>query len=55
MKFYFDDFSAFIQMGNHGPYVWACYALMFLVLLLLGFYPNYKINQLKKLARINEY
>lgn len=25
----FDSFSAFIAMGGHGPYVWACYAVFF--------------------------
>lgn len=26
---YFDSFSAFLHMGGHGAYVWACYALVF--------------------------
>lgn len=25
----FDSFGAFIAMGGHGPYVWACYVVFF--------------------------
>ncbi|HTN32949.1 MAG TPA: heme exporter protein CcmD [Marinobacter sp.] len=28
----FDSFSAFIAMGGHGPYVWACYGVFFVLL-----------------------
>ncbi|MDN6318758.1 MAG: heme exporter protein CcmD [Marinobacter sp.] len=28
----FDSFSAFIAMDGHGPYVWACYAVFFVLL-----------------------
>tara|TARA_R100000687_G_scaffold39919_3_gene32551 strand:+ start:71 stop:295 length:225 start_codon:yes stop_codon:yes gene_type:complete len=28
----FDSFSAFLAMGGHGPYVWACYAMFFLLM-----------------------
>jgi heme exporter protein D len=28
----FDSFSAFITMGGHGPYVWACYGVFFVFL-----------------------
>ncbi|MGO1501925.1 MAG: heme exporter protein CcmD [Marinobacter sp.] len=28
----FDSFSAFITMEGHGPYVWACYAVFFVLL-----------------------
>jgi heme exporter protein D len=31
----FDSFSAFISMGNHGPYVWASYGVFFILLLVL--------------------
>ncbi len=24
---HFDSFSELIEMGGHGPYVWACYAI----------------------------
>lgn len=29
----FDSFSAFITMEGHGPYVWACYAVFFVLLI----------------------
>ncbi len=28
----FDSFSAFIAMGGHGPYVWVCYGVFFVLL-----------------------
>jgi heme exporter protein D len=28
----FDSFGAFLAMGGHGPYVWACYAVFFLLM-----------------------
>lgn len=28
----FDSFGAFIAMGGHGPYVWTCYAVFFLLM-----------------------
>ncbi|MDO6440782.1 MULTISPECIES: heme exporter protein CcmD [unclassified Marinobacter] len=31
----FDSFSAFIAMEGHGPYVWACYAVFFVLMLLM--------------------
>lgn len=31
----FDSFEAFIAMGGHGPYVWACYIVFFVVSLVL--------------------
>lgn len=27
----FDSFSAFMVMEGHGPYVWSCYAVFFLL------------------------
>lgn len=29
----FDSFSAFMVMEGHGPYVWACYAVFFLLMI----------------------
>jgi heme exporter protein D len=29
----FDSFSAFMVMEGHGPYVWACYAAFFLLMI----------------------
>ena len=31
----FDSFSAFISMGGHGPYVWACYFVFFALMFVL--------------------
>lgn len=28
----FDSFGAFIAMEGHGPYVWACYLVFFLLM-----------------------
>ena len=28
----FDSFGGFLAMGGHGPYVWACYAVFFLLM-----------------------
>jgi heme exporter protein D len=27
----FDSFEAFVSMGGHGPYVWACYIVFFVM------------------------
>ncbi|MEE3170344.1 MAG: heme exporter protein CcmD [Pseudomonadota bacterium] len=29
----FDSFSAFVVMEGHGPYVWACYGVFFLLMI----------------------
>lgn len=29
----FESFSAFMVMEGHGPYVWACYAVFFLLMI----------------------
>lgn len=34
-QMYFDDFAQLWQMDGHGPYVWAAYAIVLLVLLWL--------------------
>lgn len=31
----FDSFSAFIAMDGHGPYVWACYGVFFVAMVVL--------------------
>lgn len=31
----FDSFDAFLAMGGHGPYVWACYIVFFVLSLVL--------------------
>ncbi|MEE9396502.1 MAG: heme exporter protein CcmD [Methylococcales bacterium] len=30
----FNDFSEFLAMGGHGLYVWLCYGLVFLILII---------------------
>lgn len=30
---HFDTFSAFLQMGKHGLYVWLCYGISLVVIL----------------------
>ena len=30
---YFESFSAFLQMGQHGPYVWSAYGISLLLIL----------------------
>lgn len=36
----FDSFDAFIAMGGHGPYVWACYAVFFALTFVLVFWSK---------------
>ena len=45
---YFDSFSDFLQMGNHGLYVWSAYGLTTVVLLASLWYP---IKRRKDLTR----
>lgn len=30
---YFDSFYAFLQMGQHGPYVWSAYGISLVLIL----------------------
>lgn len=39
MQFQFDSIAAFFAMNGHGPYVWACYAITFAILLALVIAP----------------
>lgn len=39
MSFQFDSLQDFLQMSGHGPYVWACYGITFVVLLYLVLRP----------------
>lgn len=39
MNFQFDSLQDFLQMSGHGPYVWACYGITFVVLLYLVLRP----------------
>ncbi|HEA53998.1 hypothetical protein LCGC14_1536710 [marine sediment metagenome] len=31
----FDSFSAFMAMEGHGPYVWSCYAMFFVLMMVM--------------------
>lgn len=48
MNFYFSDFSAFLQMGKHGFYVWLCYGVMLSILVLLVVNNYWQLKGLKK-------
>lgn len=52
MKFYFADWQAFWAMGNHGFYVWACYAAVFVILLILSLQPSWQLSRLKHHRKI---
>jgi len=39
MTFQFESFAAFVAMNNHGPYVWAAYAITLAVLVILVVTP----------------
>ncbi len=54
MNFYFDSWQAFVQMGNHGPFVWACYAMVLAILLWLTLAPGLKKRQLRALSSRHE-
>lgn len=48
----FESFDAFIAMGGHGPYVWACYFAFFtLSILLIHWSRTQRKAALKRLAR----
>ena len=55
MKFQFSSVSDFLQMNGHGGYVWACYGVTFLVLLILVGQPVWAraqfIKEQKALAK----
>lgn len=46
MNFQFESLSTFIDMGGHGAYVWSCYLLTVVALLLLMLYPRARKRQL---------
>jgi heme exporter protein D len=50
MNFYFESLNAFFEMGGHGPYVWSCYFLVFVVLIAIVLMPGSKTRKLKKIA-----
>ncbi|WP_426416783.1 heme exporter protein CcmD [Aestuariirhabdus sp. LZHN29] len=53
---YFDSFASFIEMGGHGPYVWACYAIAVLVVVFNVWSPlrirkNFIVDMKRRLRR----
>lgn len=48
MQFQFDSFTAFIEMGRHGSYVWACYLSVLVVWLYLFFAPTFETKSFFK-------
>lgn len=55
MKFQFDSLPDFLTMAGHGPYVWACYAITFGLMLYLAVTPTIRsrqfLRQQKRLAQ----
>lgn len=43
----FDSLQAFFEMAGHGPFVWAAYALTFVILLSLCTAPIMKMRKVK--------
>ncbi len=44
----FDSFSAFIQMGGHGPYVWSVYLIALFIMTCLVVRPLHRKRVLLK-------
>ena len=47
----FDSFTAFIEMGGHGPFVWSCYALFFVSLAVMVWWSLRQRRQLQARLR----
>lgn len=47
MTFQFTSFSDFLVMSGHGIYVWSCYGITVLALVLLVIHPYIKRQQLR--------
>lgn len=45
MKFQFESLHDFVTMAGHGPYVWACYAITFALMLYLVMAPRVRTRQ----------
>ena len=54
MKFQFDSLDAFLAMKGHGLYVWACYIIVYAILVYLTVSPVLsKSNFLKQQKKLN--
>lgn len=47
MNFQFSSFADFMTMSDHGPYVWASYVIVFIVIGVLIVIPYQRQRQLK--------
>lgn len=58
MKFQFESLDAFLAMKGHGPYVWACYIIVYAILVYLTLSPVLAkrafLKQQKKLLSIQK-
>lgn len=52
LKFQFDSFHDLLWMNGHGPYVWACYAAVFLGLFYLALAPRLRRRRFVRQQRI---
>ncbi len=58
MKFQFESLDAFLTMGGHGLYVWACYILVYIIIIYLTLSPLFAkkafLKQQKKLLELQK-
>lgn len=48
----FDSFNAFLVMDGHGPYVWTCYGVFFLLMGLLAWLSVFERHQVVRAQRL---
>lgn len=51
MSFYFDNFSHFLWMDGHGPYVWASYILTIVLFVAMALGPKLRKAKFVKQQR----
>jgi len=58
MNFQFDSLDAFLKMGGHGPFVWASYVLVYIIIIYLTLSPLLAkkafLKQQKKLLQLQK-
>ncbi|RYY75277.1 MAG: heme exporter protein CcmD [Gammaproteobacteria bacterium] len=58
MKFQFESLDAFLTMGGHGPFVWASYVLVYIIIIYLTLSPLLAkkafLKQQKKLLQLQK-
>ena len=58
MKFQFENLDAFLTMGGHGPFVWASYVLVYIIIIYLTLSPLLAkksfLKQQKKLLQLQK-